>query len=115
MRGVSGLLACAAAGFACQNILLSLFLVFCAACVLDTKAKLFAQGGVVTCIASSTSQVYPKAFYASLPLGICAFILPALAYSTKQFKSQSPFKKTVYTPPETQSIPSPTRSIANLL
>ena len=118
MRGVPELLACAAAGLACQNIVLSLFLVFCAACVLDTKTKLFVQGGFLTCIASIISELLPKARYMSMPLGICAFLLPAL---TPKVHSSKP---AVYTPPSKYSprespLPSPKRppsvSFSNLL
>ena len=112
MRGVSGLLACAAAGFACQNVLLSLFLVFCAACVFDTKAKLFAQGGLLTCVTSTFSQIYPKAFYASLPLGICAFILPVMAKvpETSKYTARAPSP-----PMPSKRSESPASSIADLL
>ena len=112
MRGVSGLLACAAAGFACQNVLLSFFLVFCAACVFDTKAKLFAQGGLLTCATSTFSQIYPKAFYISLPLGLCAFILPVVAKAP----DNTVYKARASSPPIlSKRSKSPTSSIADLL
>lgn len=88
------MLACAAAGLACKSIVLSFFLVFCAACVLDVKTKTFAENAAVTCLTSGISQLVPYMQYASVPLGFLAFLVS---------RTERPVKK----PPTREESPTP--------
>lgn len=122
MQDAPKFMACAAAGLACQNVILSFFLVFCAACFLNSKTKLFLQCAIVTCFGSFLSQLVVKLQYASAPLGICAFIIPVLTRKEPEepeiiqsFMKHTPPKQPVKTKTTVQRRTSPGVSLANLL
>ena len=123
MQDTPKFMACAAAGLACQNVILSFFLVFCAACFLNSKTKLFLQCAIVTCFGSFLSQLVVKLQYVSAPLGICAFIIPILTRKEleepviiQSFIQQPPKQKQhVSTYNTVQRRTSPGVSLANLL
>ena len=97
MRGVSGLLTCTAAGLLAKTYCLLVFSLLCRLCF-DTKAKLFAQGGLLTCVTSTFSQVYPKHSISAYPWSLHV-ILPVMAKApdVTVYKARAPspttFKK----------------------